>query len=87
MIQRKLRYWSVCDFFLYTRSFTDPSSRQTRRVSKNGISLSSFFVGELDVASGINAVNMVRKVPLNHKLAVTRTNAIGEMLQHCDGRG
>ena len=28
---------SVCDFFLYTRSFTDPSPRRTRTVSKNEI--------------------------------------------------
>jgi len=51
----------VCDFFLYTRSFTDPSSRRTRRVSDLLVFL--FFVGELNVASGINGVNVVRKIP------------------------
>ena len=51
----------MCDFFLYTRSFTNPSSRRTRRVSDLLAVL--FFVGELDVASGINGVNVVCKVP------------------------
>jgi len=53
----------VCDFFLYTRSFTDPSFHWTRIVQEWDLLVLLFFVGELDVASGINGVNVVRKVP------------------------
>ena len=63
MMRTKVEVLVMCDFFLYTRSFTDPSSRRTRSVQEWDLLVLLFFVGELDVASGINGINVVHWVP------------------------